>query len=163
MMDVTWKPGPYTFGKWRQDLTVHVPAVITGATHLVDGFRGPERLRADTRAAVQLRLAKLLGCPVCRALFPGVARRAGLSDAQVQAALAGEIAQLPREAGAAMTWVEAILSSGGTAPLAVPEGAASLSAKQRDHLEVYTRLDIVVHSTGLFFLPHSMIEQAYAS
>jgi alkylhydroperoxidase family enzyme len=162
MMDATWKPGPYTLGKWGQDVAAHLPAVLTGAANLVDGFRGPERLLPDTRVAIQLRLAKLLGCPVCRALFPGVARRAGLSDSQVHAALNGEIDQLPPEASAALTWVEAILSGGGSPPLAVPDPATRLSAKQRDHLAVYTRLDIVVHSTGLLFLPHSMIEQAFA-
>ncbi len=95
------EPGPYTLSHLGQALLAHAPALLHGVPQLIAGFRGDGRLDGATRIAVQLRLAKLLGCPVCRALFPALARRAGVSEAGVQAALHGDGAALPAQTAAA--------------------------------------------------------------
>lgn len=161
MVDVTWRSGPYTLGKLARDAAAHIPSVVRAAPDLVAGFRGPDQLRSSTRAVLHLRLAKVLGCPVCRAIFPGIARRAGLSTEEIDAALRGDPQALPVEAGAALAWVEAMLPDGEQPP-EVPELARRLSERQRAHLATYLRLDLVVHSTGLMFLPHRMIERAWS-
>jgi alkylhydroperoxidase family enzyme len=154
-------PGPYTLGNLAQAMMTHAPVVLRGVPQLLAGFREPNALRPATRMAVQLRLARLLGCPVCRALFPGLGRRAGLSGDAVRAALEGELAALPSEAAAAVAWIDGVVRLGGYAP-EVTEATGTLSDVQRDHLVIMARLDIVIHSVGLMFLPHSMIEHACA-
>ncbi len=157
-----YEPGPYTLSHLGQALLAHAPAVLRGVPQLIAGFRNDRRLDGATRIAVQLRLATLLGCPVCRGLFPALARRAGVSEAGVQAALHGDGAALPAQTAAALAWVEAIVRAGGDPPAPV-EAAAALSGPQRDHLVVLTRLDLIIHSVGLMFLPRSMIEQAFVA
>jgi len=160
MADVRWSPGPYTIAKLGRDLLTHLPELGQWGPHL----RPPkdDGLEWSTRLAVQLRLAKLLGCPVCLGIFPGLGPRAGLTADQVSDVLAGDLGTLPAEAAGAVAWVEAIIVGDGTAPLEVPEAALVLHASQRDHLLATTRLEIVIHSIGLVFLPHSMIERAFA-
>ena len=159
MVDATWAPGPYTLAKLGRDVLAHLPEVAEWGPHL----RSPKHdgLEWSTRLAVQLRLAKLLGCPVCLKLFPPLGARAGLAADQVQDVLAGDLRSLPPEAAGAAAWVEAIIVGGGTAPLEMPEAALALRASQRDHLLATTRLEIVIHSIGLMFLPHSVIERAF--
>ncbi len=154
------EPGPYTLAHLGQTFLTHAPAVILGGAQLLDGLRGDGRLAGSTRIAIQLRLAKLLGCPLCRALFPALAQRAGMGEAEVQAALRGEGAQLAPETAAALAWVDEIVRAGGQPQSC--EAAAGLTAAQRDHLVVLTRLDVIIHSVGLMFLPRSMIERAFA-
>jgi len=160
MADTQWSPGPYTIAKLGRDLLAHVPEVGQWAPHL--RLPRDDGLAWSTRLAVQLRSSKLLGCPVCLKLFPGLGPRAGLSSVQVDDALAGRLAGLPPEAAGAVAWSEAVLIAGGAAPDVVPEPALELRASQRDHLLALTRLEIVIHSIGLMFLPHSMIERAFS-
>jgi hypothetical protein len=160
MSDVLWSPGPYTIAKLGRDILAHVPEVGQWGPHLLPPK--DDGLEWSTRLAVQLRLAKLLGCPVCVKLFPGLGPRAGLSSGQVEDALTGNLAMLPAEAAGAVAWTEAVLVAGGTAPIEVPEPALVLRASQRDHLLATTRLEIVIHSIGLMFLPHKMIERAFS-
>jgi hypothetical protein len=159
MVDVPWSPGPYTLAKLGRDMLAHLPEVAEWGPHL----RSPKHdgLEWSTRLAAQLRLARLLGCPVCLKLFPPLGPRAGLARDQVEDVLNGDLRTLPAEAAGATAWVEAVLRSGGTAPLEVPEAALVLRASQRDHLLATTRLEILVHSIGLMFLPHSLIERAF--
>jgi alkylhydroperoxidase family enzyme len=160
MATFRWSPGPYTIAKLGREMLTHLPELAQWGPHL----RPPkdDGLEWSTRLAVQLRLARLLGCPVCLKLFPGLGPRAGLTDDQVKDALAGDLHDLPPEAAGAVAWMEAVLAGGGTAPVEVPEAALVLRASQRDHLLATTRLEIVIHSIGLMFLPHSMIERAFA-
>lgn len=151
----------YTLGKLGQDVVTHVPAVIRGLPQLVPGFVGHGRLAGQARAGAQLRLARLVGCPVCAALFPGIARRAGLSAAEVEAAARGEIAALPREVAGSVAVVEETVRGGGQLR-ELPEAARALTDGQREHLVVWIRLELVVHSVGLLFLPQSMIDRASA-
>ncbi len=159
MTDYRWSPGPYTLAKLGRELLNHVPELAQWGPNLKPPAHAG--LEWSTRLAVQLRLAKLLGCPVCLGLFPGLGPRAGLTSGQVQDALAGDLRALPPEAAGAVAWTEAVIVGGGTTPLEVPEAAMVLQASQRDHLLATTRLEIVIHSIGLMFLPHSMIERAF--
>ena len=160
MADINWSPGPYTIAKLGREILAHVPEVGQWGPHLL--LPKDDGLEWGTRLAVQLRLAKLFGCPVCLKLFPGLGPRAGFTSGQVDDALAGRLAALPPEAAGAVAWTEAVLGGGGTSPDAVPEPALVLRASQRDHLLATTRLEIVIHSIGLMFLPHSMIERAFS-
>ena len=161
MLDHGTQPGPYTLVNLGQAMAAHAPDVLRGLPLLVAGFKGTNSLRADTRIAVQLRLSKLLGCPVCRALFPGIGRRAGLTDTFMDAALRGDGSALTGEPAAALAWMEEVVRTGGH-PAAPVAPATELTAAQRDHLLILTRLDIIVHSVGLMFLPHSMVARAWA-
>ena len=153
--------GPYTLTHLGKVLIDHGPAVLGSLPQLAQGFHGPDALAPSTRVAVQLRLSKLLGCPVCRGLFPGLAKRAGLDDDAIAAALRGEGAALPAQAAAALAWVDSILRAGGE-PHEVVEAAEALSVDQRDHLVAFTRLDLIIHSLGLTFLPHAWVVRAAA-
>jgi alkylhydroperoxidase family enzyme len=155
------QPGPYTLINLGRAMASHAPAVMRGIPQAVAGFRGAESLGPHTRIAIQLRLARLLGCPVCRALFPAIGRKAGLTEAFMRAALDGEPAGLTPEAAAALAWVDEVVRSGG-APGAPVAPATELTVVQRDHLVVMTRLDIIIHSIGLMFLPHSLVTRAWA-
>jgi hypothetical protein len=159
MDDPRFSPGPYTLANLGREVLAHLPEIAEWGPHL----RPPQHdgLEWSTRLAVQLRLARLLGCPVCLRLFPPLGPRAGLARDQVEGVLAGDLRTLPAEAAGAVAWVESIIVSGGTAPLELPEAALVLRATQRDHLLATTRLEIVIHSIGLMFLPHSLIERAF--
>jgi len=132
-----------------------VPRLAVTARHLTSGGVAPA-----ARVAVSLRLSRIFGCPVCRQLFPALAERAGLDRDAVRAALDGRIADLAPEVAAAVAWAEAVASGDGALPTDVPEAATMLGDAQRDHLAFMVRLELVVHATGLFFLPHRWIERA---
>ncbi len=151
---------PYTLKKLGYELSSKLPEIIRGAPRLISGFIGQERLTLQTRLAVQLRLAKLLGCPVCLNLFPRLGAKAGLDEAAVQSAIFGSPEGLEEEALASITWIEAILRANGETPEVVPATAMALSSSQRAHLLKWSQLEIIIHSLGLFFLPHRLIEKA---
>ena len=155
-----WHPGPYTLGKLLGEVATQLPELLRSGGHLVTGLTGPHRLPGSSRMAVQLRMARILGCPVCAKLFPPLGSRAGLSPEAVQSALAGAPDALTPEQYGAVVWAGDILQADGTAPFEVPEPALALTAPQRDHLLFMMRLELVVHSTGLMFLPHGMVERA---
>ena len=124
------------------------------------GFTGEGCLERSTRIVILLRLSKMLGCPVCRALFPKLAPSAGLDAAAVDSAIRGDGAGLAAEAAAAIAWVGAVMAADGDEPRVVPEEAQSLSPAQRAHLLQAVRIKRVVHATGLLFLPHALVERA---
>lgn len=146
----------YTAARLGRDLALHLPFVLRNAGQIRSGFKGFPR---GTQQALMLRQAKLLGCPVCRKIFPGFARKAGLSDEQVEAALQGAGDRLPPEIAAAIAWIEAVIAADGGEPADSP-AAALLPESQRAFLTFWTRFDLLVHDLGLFFLPHAWIEQA---
>lgn len=143
----------FTATRLGRDLATHLPYVLRNLGQLGTGFKGFPR---GTQPALMLRQAKLLGCPVCRAIFPRMARRSGLSDEQVEAAIHGDLERLPAEMGAALAWVEAAIAAGGGEPWQ----ESPLSEAQREFLTFWTRFDLLVHDVGLFFLPHAWIESA---
>ncbi|HEY3354326.1 MAG TPA: hypothetical protein VGQ83_13825 [Polyangia bacterium] len=159
MIDANFTPGPYTLGKLGHELRAHALEATRWLPHL--RLPAGEGLEWGTRLAVQLRLAKLLGCPVCLKLFPPLGPRAGLTDDAVGAALQGEGPALSPEAAAAVAWIEAVIVGDGTAPAEVPAAAAALTPAQRNHLLAQARLEIVIHSVGLMFLPHRVVERAF--
>jgi hypothetical protein len=159
MVDPRFSPGPYTLANLGREVLAHLPEIADWGPRLRPARE--DGLAWSTRLAVQLRLARLLGCPVCLKLFPALGPRAGLDRDQVDGALAGDLRTLAAEAAGAVSWVESIIVSGGTVPLELPEPALALRASQRDHLLATTRLEIVIHSIGLMFLPHAMIERAF--
>jgi alkylhydroperoxidase family enzyme len=160
MTDSSWHPGTYSLAKLGRDLSTHLPGLLQGMSSLLPGLVGRERLELGTRIAVHLRLAKLMGCPVCLSIFPRLGEKAGLSGGAVEAAITGRGAGLAREAQAAVDWVEAVVKADGAEPETAPGSALELSATQRAHLVFMTRLETVVHSAGLIVLPRSMIERA---
>ncbi len=143
----------FTAVRLGRDLATHLPHVLRNLGELRTGFRGFPR---GTQPALMLRQAKLLGCPVCRAIFPKLARKAGLTDAEVEAALHGDLERLPPGIGAALAWVEAVIAADGGEPWQ----ETPLSEGERRFLTFWTRFDLLVHDVGLFFLPHAWIERA---
>ena len=155
-------PGRYTLLHLGHELAAQGPRVIHGLPDFVRGFTGEGRLAGSTRLAVQLRFAQLLGCPVCKALFPKLAPKAGMDAEAVQSAFEGRPAGLSEEAGAALAFVDAVVGADGAIPHELPDAAMKLSEAQRRHLVQGVRIEMLVHSVGLMFLPHSMIERAAA-
>lgn len=159
MDDALPTPPRYTLRHWASELRAQVPRLLLTAGDLGAARLGPDRIEAATRVAVSLRLSRLLGCPVCRALFPKLAPRAGLSPFAVLGALEDSPSALPPQAAAAVAWTDAIVAGRGE-PAGVPDAASSLSEEQRAHLLAFVRLELVVHATGLFFLPHAWVTRA---
>lgn len=157
MAGSTHDPGPYTLGRFGRQLRRRGPELLRGLPRLVAGVGS---LGLDTRLAVQLRLARLVGCPVCLGVFPRLGDKAGLSEAQVADLAAGRKTDLPPEAAGAVAWVEELVLADGTPPEVVPAAAMALSQAQRDHLVGITQLELLVHSAGLMVLPHSLIRRA---
>lgn len=158
-MSTDWHPGRYTLDRLGAALGKHLPLLLR-APHRLLPTVGEHRLSLKTRTAVQLRLARLLGCPVCLAVFPPLAERAGHSSTSMQSALEGSPVGLSTEAHGAMAWAEEIVRGDGDEPAMIPAAAAELSQVQRAHLLQLTRLELLIHATGLMFLPHSLIERA---
>lgn len=153
-------PARYTLRKLGRDVQALAPGLARGLPHLALGF---SKVDGGTRVAVQLRMAKLLGCPVCLALFPRIGRRAGLDASAVEDAVHGRVERLGGPRGAAVAYVEAVLAAGGQAPDALPEAATTLAGEERDHWLAAVRMELIVHDVGLMFLPHSAIERAALS
>jgi hypothetical protein len=154
-----WQPGPYSLSKLAQEVQVQLPELIKGGPDLLAGLTGEHKLDGASRLAVQLRMARLLGCPVCAKLFPPLGAPAGLSDQAVQSALAGTPEGLTPEQHGAVVWAGAILVGDGATPDPIPEAALALTAPQRHHLLFMMRLELVIHATGLMFLPHGWIDR----
>ena len=155
-------PGRYTLITLGRRLLTRAPQLVRGVPDLLAGLERENSLGLDTRLAVQLRMARLLGCPVCLGLFPHLASKVGLEQEAAEAATEGrQHHQLatPRMQGA-LAWIEELIRADGEAPEMVPAAAAELTAGQRRHLQYLIRLDLVVHSAGLMFLPHSLIRRA---
>jgi alkylhydroperoxidase family enzyme len=155
-----WWPGPYTLSNLSQELTLQLPQLVKGALGQLSRLVGSDRLPLDTRLAVQLRAAKLLGCPVCLEIFPRTALLAGMSEVSIRSAIEGRPDGLSASAFAAVSWIEAVIVAGGEAPEIAPSAATELTATQRKHLVYIARLERLVHSAGLLFLPHRLIERA---
>lgn len=157
-----WHPGPYSLGKLAQEVQTQLPELIKGGADLLPGLMGEHKLHGSSRLAVQLRMARLLGCPVCANLFPPLGARAGLSPQAVQSALDGTPDGLTDPQYGAVVWVGEILVGDGATPAPVPEAALVLTEPQRQHLLLMMRLELIVHATGLMFLPHGWIDRVRA-
>jgi len=153
-------PGPYNVQRLRDELARQLPDLVRGLPSILTGLAGPDRVGLPARLAYQLRMARLLGCPVCLELFPRLGPHAGLPGEAVSRATEGQLeGLLPQEAGA-VAWAEAVITGDGAEPELVPGPAMALTTGQRAHLLQMARLELVVHAAWLMFLPHSMIQRA---
>ncbi len=157
-----WHPGPYSLNKLAQEVQAQLPELIKGGADLLPGLVGEHKLDGSSRMAVQLRMARLLGCPVCAKIFPPLGGSAGLSETGVLSALAGTPEGLTDQQYGAVVWCGEILVGDGATPADVPEAALVLTEPQRQHLLFMMRLELVVHATGLMFLPHGWIDRVRA-
>ncbi len=153
-------PGRYTLGKLGRQVLARGPQLARGIPDLLAGLSGPNGLGLQTRLAVQVRMARLLGCPVCLEIFPRLAPGVGLAAPVLQRAERGQRDGLPPQMQGALAWVEEVILAEGELPEIVPAAAAELSAAQRSHLLFLVRLELVIHSAGLMFLPHALIKKA---
>ncbi len=160
MTDHATNPHTYSLAALGHELRAQLPSLLRHRRDFAVGFSGAGRLDGATRLAVQLRMARVLGCPVCAGLFPLLARPAGLSDEAVRSAFAGQPGDLSAVQYGAVAWAGEVLRADGAAPRELPEPALALSDAQREHLLYVMRLELVVHATGLMFLPHRWIERA---
>lgn len=152
-------PDRYTLKKLIRETGTQLPVVLPRLHRVPWGFIRPDRLENKTRLLVQLRMAKMMGCPVCVGLFPPLASRAGFDDTAIESALAGEGDGLTAEQHGAVAWVTEVIDKNGE-PEHVPPPAEALSDHMRDHIALMARVELVVHATGLMFLPHSWITRA---
>jgi AhpD family alkylhydroperoxidase len=155
-----WTPGRYTVQRLGRELLQQAPQIARGFPDLVHSFKPAGKIDPTIRMAIQLRYARLMGCPVCAGIFPRVATKAGLSPEAVKSALDGAADGLTPEQHGAVVWVGELVKSGGVEPAEVPEAARVLSQLLREQLATMTRLELVVHAAGLMFLPHRLIERA---
>lgn len=157
----TWPEGRYSIAHLGRTLVTQLPRVIGDAGTIPAGFTGDDKLTGEQRLAIQLRITKLMGCPVCQALFPPMATNAGFDDLQLEEALRGGDMALRPEVAAAADWAAAVLLSDGREPPGDVARSGYLSDQQRDHIATFTRLEMAIHAIGLSFLPHSMIERVW--
>lgn len=160
MTDTPSLTSSYTLRRLLSETRMQVPRLVRGKGDVIPGFVGSERLDGKTRLLVQLRMARLMGCPVCAGVFPPLARRAGLHDEAIRSALDGRPDALSPEQYAAVCWAGTLVESDGNAPEPPPEPATALSDSQRRHLQFFVRMELVVHAAGLMFLPHGWVQRA---
>ena len=84
---------------------------------------------------------------------------AGSGTLAMDSAVEGQPEGLSAEAYGAVAWIEAAIAAGGNEP-GIPPVGVDLSSKQREHLVYVARLELVVHSAGLIFLPRHLIVRA---
>jgi len=101
----------------------------------------------------------MLGCPVCQRFFRWAGPFAGLDALAIESAMEGQPEGLTAEAYGAVAWIEAAITAGGNEP-GIPPAGVDLSATQREHLVYVARLELVIHSAGLIFLPRQLVERA---
>ena len=160
-MTYTQSPAsPYTLRRLLSETRTQVPRLVGGTGAVLPGLVGSDRIDGKTRLLVQLRMARLMGCPVCVGMFPPLARRAGLHDEAIRSALDGGPEALTPEQYAAVCWAGTLVESDGHAPEQPPEPARLLTDTQRRHLLFFVRMELVVHATGLMFLPHRWVQRA---
>ncbi len=147
----------YNLGNLVAEAKTQLPHLVQERSSFLPGFKGDERIPAPMRLAVHLRSARLMGCPVCAKLFPPIATREGLSPEDISSIVDGDTADLDQELHGAVSWAEALIANDGEAPEETPEAALALSDQQREHLQYMMRVELLVHATGLMFLPHSWI------
>ncbi|MBI2569121.1 MAG: carboxymuconolactone decarboxylase family protein [Candidatus Schekmanbacteria bacterium] len=155
-----WPAQPYTTLQLVRTMKRQAPPVLRNFHALAGGFRGDDRLTADQRLAMQIRLAKIMGCPVCLWIFPRLAHRRGMAEQQLRACLDGVGSALEAETAAVADWAEAVLLGDGATPPVIPSRCAILNDRQRAHIQAMTRVEMCVHSVGLAFLPNAMIERS---
>ncbi len=156
-----WPGGKFTVANLINTTRRQSPRIFGDSNSIIAGFKGDERLTASQRLAMQLRITKIMGCPVCLNLLPPLARKAEFDEDQIQDAMNGGMGTLSPDVAAAADWAEAVLLADGDEPDEedVVESAL-LTDLQREHILTMTRIEMVVHSLGLAFLPHQVIERA---
>jgi hypothetical protein len=154
-------PGPYTLRNLAHEIRVRGPQLIGSLPQLQSGFLGPDRIDGKTRVLFFLRMARLMGCPVCLKLFPTIGAQAGLDTAAIRSAMDGRADGLSPDQFAVISWAADVMASKGEPPAAVSPEAMILTSVQRDHLVAGVRLELLIHATGLMFLPHRWIERAW--
>jgi hypothetical protein len=152
--------GPYTLKNLGQQLKQQFPALARNWQQLLPDLLSPERLELKSHLAAHLRLGKLFGCPLCLRLFPPLLMKAGLEAQHVEEIVCGELRASPPQVRAAVSWIEAAFATKGQKPELVPAAAMVLNAHQRAYLLNVVRLEMIIHATGLMFLPHAMIQRA---
>ncbi len=155
-----WPEGKFTAAHMMKTFKREVPRVVTDLGVLPPGFRGEERLTGSQRLAMQLRITRIMGCPVCLSLFPTLARKAEFDEEQIRDALLGGLGALSPDVAAAADWAGAVVLAGGEEP--EEEEDEILTDLQRTHIVAMARIEMLVHSVGLAFLPHRLVEKARA-
>ncbi len=99
--EIIWPAGKYTFPHAVKTLRRQLPRVLDDLYTITPGFMGDERLTRSQRLAMQIRLSKLMGCPVCVSFFPALAKKAEFDEDQIQDAMLGGLEALSPEVCAA--------------------------------------------------------------
>jgi hypothetical protein len=157
MHEINFIDGHYTFDLLVKTMSTHVPEILKHFPTLTSSWKGPEKMSGKTRILLFLRLAKRMGCPVCRGIFPRMARSRGMDENEINEALGGPSGYLSADRAEALSFADAILQAGGELPSSQPK---NLPLQQQQQILTFVRLEMVIHSVGLMFLPHRMIQEA---
>ena len=148
--------GPYSMGHMVKTLYTQSPSVITHIAPLISSFSGPKRIDLKTRLIIQLRMSQLMGCPVCKNIFPLVAKGSGFMKEEIKESLYGTPdGYLNQEARDVVLYVEDVLRAHGELPALSPATLPNYRCKQ---IQTSVRLEMIVHSIGLMFLPDHFIQ-----
>lgn len=157
MVDEKVALGPYTLGSTVELVLRHAPSLVEYADILRDSLWGEHRLSARARLALHLRLARLSRSPLALIAFPAAAHAAGLSSAELDAALEGDTAQLGHDVSRVVAWAGAVARAGGEMPLEWPEEARHLTMDDRERILLLTRLFLVVNSLAMLPVPERLL------
>ena len=133
------------------------PGLVEHAGALRTALLGDERLPLEARVALHLRLARLLRCPLCLVAFPALARVAGLTGPELDAAVEGHLEALRPELAQVVAWGAAVALARGEMPLEWPPEARRLTMRQREQVLLITRLELLIHSAGLLVVPEPLL------
>ncbi len=123
----------------------------------IENFRGPEKLPGKIGISLYLRMGRLMGCPVCEAYFPKLARSRGFSEIQITEAFGdGSEGGLGPEQRAAVEYGEQVLRCDGGLP---EQFSDVLTSERASQVRIFVRTSMMIHALGLAFLPHMIIER----
>ena len=148
---------PYDLSNLARTTFRFVPDLVEHANAISASMVGEQRMPVDARMALHLRLARVLRCPVCLLAFPALARVAGLTGPEIDAALDGRTDRLRPTVAQTVAWAGAVARAGGEMPLDWPPEARAMTMRQREQVLLLTRLELVVHAMGLLVVPEPLL------
>jgi len=159
MSRLNFLDGRYTLGHMMRTVASQTPALVFDWRRTLANLHGAEKLPGKIGISLYLRMARLMGCPVCEAYFPRFARSRGFTKDQIAEAL-GDIVEkghLSPEQRAAIDYGEQVLRCDGGRANPLPEELDHLRESQ---VRAFVRMSMLIHAVGLSCLPHKMIRHS---
>jgi hypothetical protein len=132
------------------------PRLLEHSEVMFDTLWGEGRLPPRARYAMHLRLARLARSPAALLVLPPLARVAGLSGREIDAAIAGELDDLDETSARVVAWASSVAGAGGEMPIDWPPAARRMTMRERERVLLLTRLELVVHTLLLVGTPEGL-------